>query len=428
MTTEAAPPPRYAGRVRRLLADRRFRLLLAGQTLTMFGDVALFLVLAIWVKDLTGSDGAAGSVFLALVVPMLLAPLAAVWIDRFPRRLVMLANDVASGVLVLGLLFVHDRGDVWIIYAVAAGYGVSQQVFFAARSGLLAAWLEDDQLAQANGLLESLRSGLRVVGPLIGAALYGAFGGGATAALDAATFFASALILWRLRVPDLARDGRGETSFASEVSEGIRHVLRTPELRRLVFVFAVALGVVGFLQPALFALVDEGLGRPPEFVGVIATVQGAGSVVGGILAGRLLRRVRELAVIGGGTALTALGLAPLALASLPFVFAGVVAVGVGIAALNVGYVTILQRRTSVRLQGRVFAASETVLNLPFAVSIGVGSALVGTVGFRPMYVANAVVLAACGLYLLRTRVGRATPGERVAEERLHTGEGIVPPG
>jgi hypothetical protein len=41
-------------------------------------------------------------------------------------------------------------------------------------------------------------------------------------------------------------------------------VLRTPELRRLVFVFAVALGVVGFLQPALFALVDEvgSAGRP----------------------------------------------------------------------------------------------------------------------------------------------------------------------
>lgn len=69
--------------MRRLLADRRFRLLLLGQTLTMFGDVALFLVLAIWVKDLTGSDGAAGSVFLALILPMMVAPVVAVWIDRF---------------------------------------------------------------------------------------------------------------------------------------------------------------------------------------------------------------------------------------------------------------------------------------------------------------------------------------------------------
>jgi hypothetical protein len=46
--------------IRKLLGDRDFRLLYAGQTLTMFGDVALFLMLAIWVKDLTGSNGAAG--------------------------------------------------------------------------------------------------------------------------------------------------------------------------------------------------------------------------------------------------------------------------------------------------------------------------------------------------------------------------------
>lgn len=272
--------------MRRLFADRRFRLLFVGQTLTMFGDVALFLVLAIWVKDLTGSDGAAGSVFLALVLPMVAAPVAAVWIDRFPRRLVMMWNDIGTGLVVLSLLFVHDRGDVWIVYVVAALYGVSQQIFFAARSGLLASWLDDDVLSEANGILESMRSGLRIVGPLTGAALYGAFGGGATAALDAATFFASAFVLFLLRVPDIARTTDHETGFGREVSEGMRHVVRTPELRVLVVVFAVALGVVGFLQPALFSLVDDGLGRPPEFVGIIAMVQGAGAVAGGVIAGR----------------------------------------------------------------------------------------------------------------------------------------------
>jgi hypothetical protein len=226
--------------MRRLLADRRFRLLLAAQTLTMFGDVALFLVLAIWVKDLTGSDGAAGSVFLALILPMMVAPVVAVWIDRFPRRLVMIANDLTTGVVVLALLLVRDRGDVWIIYAVAAFYGVSQQIFFAARSGLLATWLEADVLSDANGVLESIRAGLRIVGPLTGAVLYGAFGGGATAALDAATFFASAFLLSLLRVPDIGRTRKGEASFADEVSQGIRHVLATPELRLLVIVFAIA--------------------------------------------------------------------------------------------------------------------------------------------------------------------------------------------
>jgi MFS family permease len=411
----------------RLLADRRFRLLLTGQTLTMFGDVALFLVLAIWTKDLTGSDGAAGSVFLALVLPMLVAPVTAVWIDRFPRRLVMLGNDLGSGLLVLALVFVHDRGDVWIIYAVAAGYGVSQQIFFAARSGLLATWLEHDLLAEANGLIEAVRSGLRIMGPITGAALYGAFGGAATAILDAATFFASAFVLWRLRVPDIARSRQEPPPFASEVWEGIRHVAHTPELRRMVIVFAIALGVVGFLQPALFALVDDGLGRSPEFVGVIAMVQGIGSVAGGVLAGRAVRRYGEMTVLGVACLILGAGLAPLATARLPAVLAGVVAVGVGVASLNVAYLTNLQRKTGVRLQGRVFAASEAVLNVPFAASIGVGAALVGAIGFRSMYVVNAVVLSACGVSLLLWKTPPVAPRPEPAEGRLQTAEGIVPP-
>ena len=48
------------GRLRTLLRQRDFRLLLAAQTLTMFGDVALVLVLGIWMKHLTARDPAAG--------------------------------------------------------------------------------------------------------------------------------------------------------------------------------------------------------------------------------------------------------------------------------------------------------------------------------------------------------------------------------
>jgi len=102
------------------------------------------------------------------------------------------------------------------------------------------------------------------------------------------------------------------------------------------------------------------------------------------------------------------------------------AIGIGLAALNVGYFTILQRRTDAGLQGRVFAATETVLNLPYAGSIGLGAALVGVLGFRPMYLVNAIVLAACGVFLLWTKVGPPEPGDGVAEGRLRSPEGIVP--
>jgi hypothetical protein len=54
-------------------ADPRFRRLLAGQSLSSFGDTALYLTLGIWAKALTGSNAAAGGVFLALGLPALAA-------------------------------------------------------------------------------------------------------------------------------------------------------------------------------------------------------------------------------------------------------------------------------------------------------------------------------------------------------------------
>jgi hypothetical protein len=261
----------------------------------------------------------------------------------------------------------------------------------------------------------------------VGALLYGAFGGGATAMLDSATFFASALFLSLLRVPDIGKTTPTDEPFLHEVLQGARHLFRTPDLRRMVIVFGLALCVVGTLEPAVFALADQGLHRTPEFVGLLGMLEGLGSVAGGILAGRVLRSGRELTVLGAGSLVAGLGLAPLALARLAPVFAGLFAVGVGIAALNVGYFTLLQRRTGNELQGRVFAASETILNLPYAASIGLGAALITTVGFRAIYLTNAAVLSVCGLYLLLARSPGGSVVSEVARERLYAPKGIVPP-
>ena len=67
-------------------ADSRFRLLLAGQSLSSFGDTALYLTLGIWAKALTGSNAAAGGVFLALGIPALFAPVGGHLADRVRRR------------------------------------------------------------------------------------------------------------------------------------------------------------------------------------------------------------------------------------------------------------------------------------------------------------------------------------------------------
>ena len=167
--------------MRALLRDRSYRRLLIGQTLSAFGDYAMFLALAVWVKALTGSNAKAGLAILPFVLPSLFGPALGVYVDRFPRRRVMIVTDLAAALRLLPLLAVHDAGDIWLIYVASFLLGLATVVYDAARAGLLVSMLDGDDLGDANGLLQSTNQGMRLLAPLAGAALFAAFGGHAVA-------------------------------------------------------------------------------------------------------------------------------------------------------------------------------------------------------------------------------------------------------
>ena len=395
----------------RLLALRDARLYLLGQTLSLFGDTALYLALGIWVKSLTGSNAAAGLIFFALTLPSLGAPLAGLLVDRVRRRPLMIVTDLLVGAAVLLLLLVHDRGQLWLIYAVAGLYGAAGLVFGSAQSALLTVMLPDDLLGAGNAALQTVREALRLVGPLAGAGLYAAIGGGAVAVVDALTFAASALCLAVLHVPETAR-GRGDQRLAAEVAAGVRHVIGTVALRQIVFTVAVALLVIGFSETLVFAVVGQGLHRPPAFLGVLSAVQGVGAIGGGLTAARVLRRIGDARLIALGLGLFALGELPLVSGALAVVVGGFVVAGAGLPWVVVGFGMALQRRAPAALQGRVYAAADTMVSVPQTISIAVGAALSTIVDYRLLIAVMGVVSLGCAVYLFTRRAPPlATPHE-----------------
>lgn len=386
--------------MRGVLRIRAARLYLVGQAFSMLGDSALLLAAAIWVKELTGSDGAAGLTFFFVVAPSLLAPLAGVLVDRVRRRGVLLWGNALTGVALLPLLLVRNAGQVWIIWVVMVLYGVSYTVLGPAQSALLPSIVPDALLADANALLRTVREGLRLVAPLLGAGLLTIAGGAAVAALDAATFVIAVGTLLALRVVERTPDATEREHRLREVSAGFRHVAAVPALLRMTVATAVVLLVVGFLETAPFAVVAQGLHRPPTFLGVLQGVQGAGAVVGGLTAAPVLRTAGESALAAFGMVLLAAGSALLIVPSLPVVLAGSVVIGCSLPWLLVGSNTLLQRRTPDRLQGRVFAAVELATSTPQTVSIVVGAALITVVPYGALLAAVAVVTAASGIGLL----------------------------
>jgi MFS family permease len=395
--------------MRALLARRDVRLLLAGQTLSMFGDWAMIIVLGIWAKVLTGSNAQAGLVFFVFALAGLIAPVGGLVVDRLRKRPLMIATHLALAAIMCLLLLVHGRSDLWLLYAVTALYGLGGDLFGAARSAMLKAMLPDELLGEANGALQSVREGLRLVAPLAGAGIYAAFGGSAVALVDAATFVLSAATLMALPFVEPPPAPK-EHHFLREVSAGVRHIALTRVLRELTTGVGAALLVAGFSETIIFAITSEGLHRSPSFIGVLGTFQGIGSILGGLTAARLMRKVGERRLAAIGLTLFGLGDALWLIPRLGVVLPAMALAGVGIVWAIVALATAYQRRSPSDMQGRVAAASNMLFSVPQTISIAVGAALVTLIDYRIEIVAMACVFAVASAYLL-TRRG----DERTAE-------------
>ena len=385
--------------MRKLLRIRDARLFLLGWGLSMFGDSAMFLVLGIWAKDLTHSNAAAGLVFFVLALPSLFSPLAGLVVDRRRKRPLLIGINCFMGTAILALLFVHGRGDLWLIYVIAGLYGATGSALYSARSAFMTIMLPRELLGDANAIFATIREGLRLVSPLFGAGLYAAFGGGVVAIADAASFAIVAVAVAFVRTPEV-RPVREGHHFLTELVAGVRHIFGTLPLKQIVLTTGVCLLVVGFSETLIFAVVDNGLHRQPSFLGVLESAQGVGAVVGGLTAAWALRRFGDVRLVGIGMALFALGDGTFATHSLALVSVGFGVAGFGLAWLIVGWATSIQVRTPQRLQGRVASAADTMISTPQTISIALGASLIGVVDYRVLVAIMAVVLVGCATYLL----------------------------
>ena len=384
--------------MRRLLRHRDARLLVVGQTLSIFGDRAMFLALGVWVKELTGSSAAAGLVFFAYTVPGLVSPLFGAVVDRVRGRPLMIGLNLAGAVILAPLVGVHGRGQLWVIYLVTLVYGAIAWMFYSAQSAYLTRLLPPELLGDANATLQATGEGMRLFAPLVGAGLFAAFGGPTVAALDAATFVLAALALLIIRHRE-RRPAPSEHHLRAQVAAGARHIAASPGLLRIVTATAVVMLVVGFTETLVFSVIQHGLHRSPAFFGVLSSAQGVGAVGGGIVAGVMLRRHGDGRVMGLGMLLFAIGAASMLVPRVGVVLVGFAVAGCGISWAVVGYVTAIQLRTPAALQGRVSSAADVLVGVPQTLSIALGAGLVGIVDYRVLIVLMAAVTVACGVYL-----------------------------
>jgi Na+/melibiose symporter-like transporter len=378
-------------------ARRNARLYLAGLAASLIGNSAMSLVAGVWVKSLTGSNAQAGLVSACVYAPSLAAPLAGLVADRVDRRRWLVGVNLVSAGAILMLLTVRSSAQVWVIFVAMALYGCEVVLIEPAEDALFAEMLPLSVRREVNGWRLAIQETGRLVAPLLGAGLFALVGGGAVAALDSATFLIAAAALSRLRVPRRTQAPARER-WASALAAGAKHVLATPELRRVALAATAILAISGVGVAAQYALVAA-LHKPPAFLGVLTALLGAGSIVAAVSASRLVARIGEarLAILGAvnfaaGELLRAPGWLPAALLSslilgfaLPYVFLAIL--------------SLAQRMTPLSLQGRVSAAVSLALFGPSAPMQALGSFAIVHTSFSVIYIASAAGAGGIALWL-----------------------------
>ena len=403
-TTE--PPP--ASRVTAAWQHRGFRQLCGAWVFTNLADSALFLMVAVWVRDLTGSDSAAALVFAMFGIPALLAPFLGQIADRLSRKWLLVGSYGLVAVVVASLLLVDSSAGLWLVYTVMLVYGTVAYLTAAAQSGLVRDLLPDEHLASGNGLLTSVDQSLRLVSPWLGAGLYAAFGPGSVIMVTAASFLVAAALLAVLRITESAPESADERgSYWHEVTAGFRHVFAHPVLGRLTMVAALAFGATGLINVAAIPVIERGLGLPAVWLGPLVSVQGIGAVLAGLTAAKAIGQWGEAKVFAIGILGLALGILPMVASSVVAVVVGLGVVGASVTWSVVAFVTLRQRLTAPRMQGRTSAAVNLAFNLPQTVFTLGGAAVLALLDYRVLVLATAVGVLV-SLVLMPRRTTAAT--------------------
>ena len=405
------PPPGAAPSFRRALASRPFFLLWTSQLVSQSGDF-IFDVALLWlVLQTTGSVFAVTLAVVATIVPtVVLGPVLGVYVDRWPRRTILIGTNVAEGVLVAalsGLVLAH-AADLVLIVAIVFSLGVGGQFVRVASNAMVPQTVATADLTTANSLLSFSNATTQVVGLSVGGVVVALFGVTLPIAYDAITFFVAAAIVTAIAAtvgrPEPVPDG-GSDRFVDQFAEGFRYVVGQRYLLELI---AVGL-VVNFAGNAAFALwapyADLVLHGGAATYGFLGAMIAVGAIVGAVVVGKVnVRPIAGSLLFGGlfgfGAFVIGLGLTR----SIPLALGEAFGVGFLSSVINIPLLTAVQARVPARLMGRAMSVLFGLIlaAAPFGAFFAGSLAVATSIEFVYVAAGSLVLVAgAVGVVLMR---------------------------
>ncbi len=413
----STPPAEGSGLVT-VLARPQFTLLVFGQTISQLGDKLHQMALIALVgaeAEVKTSGFAYGQLAVVMVMlPMLFGPVAGALVDRWNKRITMIACDVLR-VLIVALIpwLYRQSGHLWPVYIVAFFVFLSGVFFNSAKMALIPDLVRRDQLLSANAALTSIGrfatvAGLVGGGVIIGWTIWqrvGWTGYEAGFYMDSISYAVSVISLVLITLISAAharKEARHLTTsetavlvkrefqhLAGDVRETWK-LIRTHHDLRFVFATVVLLGALAASIYVIFtASVQSVLQQGTRGVGYLGGLAAAGMVPGSLVVGTFGSRWNKRHIVLAGClvvgALMIIGSAHFSFAMFaPIAFIG----GFVLAPVMVSQDTLLHEAAPQGSRALIFSTRDLIVGVTFgttALLVGGGISVLGYVGVSSPY-------------------------------------------
>ncbi|MBA3244661.1 MAG: MFS transporter, partial [Actinobacteria bacterium] len=332
-----------------------------------------------WVSALLIAD------FLPIIlIGLLLGPL----VDRFSRRRLLIASDLARVLIFAALPF----ADSAIAIVVLAGLsGIATGFFRPAVYAGMPNLVSDEDLPNANSILQAAENLTWMIGPILGGVLIAAQGPELAYWLNAASFVISAVLLVRIPAHRLQAGTIESRGHWQDLGDGIRFVLRTRTLFAVLVVWNIVFLGNAAVNVGEVVLAKVSLGAGNVGFGLLVGTSGLGLTIGSLAATSLLERFGTRAGYACSIALMGIGFGLAAVApTLAVAMAGVLVGSLGNGIAVVCNALLVQRGAPDELRGRVFTVIMSSNYAVFGLGMAAAGPLVDEFGARWLWGAAAI--------------------------------------
>ncbi|HZU25088.1 MAG TPA: MFS transporter [Bryobacteraceae bacterium] len=280
--------------------NRNYRYTWMGQVVSEVGDHFNTIAVLGLALDNNSSGLVVSGIMLSRAIPAIaVGPLAGVILDRFDRRLIMLASDLTRAVMALGFILAIGARSNSLLYLFSALLMVASPFFTSGRAAILPVIASREELHTANSLTQTTQWTTLTVGAFLGGTSVKPFGYEWAFVFNAFSFLFSGFCIWMLRAPKgggfrAERKNLNEAEVVRpwhEYKEGLRYMRSVPLVLGIALL-AVGWATGGGAAQILFSLFGvKVFNKGPLGIGVIWGCAGVGLLIGGAFAHWLGKRI-----------------------------------------------------------------------------------------------------------------------------------------